>query len=157
MSGCTEREEPDYVVKSSVDNLGAHNAYTWQIKSQSFHTAKVKKKAVSYQQMFGDWIETVDLEQREIFVRDFFGRLKVNGAVTVEQISEGGISTFEDILLSFGKTKKESKIVFGKLIISFIRGISRGDIVELLHTKHVLSFFICGISSSSQFIFNTFL
>lgn len=133
-----EREEPDYVVKSSVDNLGAHNAYTWQIKSQSFQTAKVKKKAVSYQQVFGDWIETVDLEQREIFVRDFFGSLKVNGAVTVEQISEGGISTFEDIFLSFGKSKKESKIVFGKLIISFIRGISRGDILEVLHTKHGL-------------------
>ncbi|MCC2817192.1 DUF2974 domain-containing protein [Lachnoclostridium pacaense] len=134
-----EERQADFIVKSSVDGLLEHDAYTWLVEGEFFLRASdLTEKCKQYNRVFNEWIGDVGLEQREIFTKDFFDALASGGAITMGEVAAGRLQKFEDILFTFGSSRKESKFVIGKLLKSFVKGICRIDFLELLHTKKIL-------------------
>lgn len=134
-----EEKPADFIVKSSVDGLLEHDPYTWLVEGEFFlQAADLKEKCKQYNHVFNEWIGNVELEQREIFTKDFFDALAIGGAVTMSEVATGNLQKFEDILFTFGSSRKESKFVVGKLLKSFVKGLCRIDFLELFHTKKLL-------------------
>lgn len=133
-----ENESDCRIVKSDGDGILQHDAFTWQVQRDQFITEeKLTKKCRLYNQIFDQWIESVDMEQREVFVDDFFNALSANGARTLTEITGAGIGGFETILFAMGKSDKRSKIVAGKLLRSFCHGIGSIDFKRLFREKKI--------------------
>lgn len=133
-----ENESDCRIVQSSGDGVLQHDAFTWQVERDQFiEKDALTKKCRLYNQIFGQWIESVDMEQRQVFVDDFFNALSANGAKTLMEVTGGGINGFEAILLAMGKSDKRSKIVAGKLIRSFCHGIGSIDFKRLIREKKI--------------------
>lgn len=133
-----ENESDCRIVQSDGDGVLQHDAFTWQVERDQF----IEKNALTnkcrlYNQIFDQWIESVDMEQRQVFVDDFFNALSANGAKTLMEVTGGGINGFETILLAMGKSDKRSKIVAGKLIRSFCHGIGSIDFKSLIRGKKI--------------------
>ncbi len=137
--GMLFEEDPDIIVSSSVDGILAHEPLTWQVEGSQFvRCDSLAEKCQHYNEIFDDWINDVEVDQRQIFVSDFFSALKVKNSKYFEELSAGGAENFEDVLFSFGRSKPSSKIVIGKLVKSFVKGILKIDVLELLRTKQML-------------------
>lgn len=129
------KEEP-IIVKSSGNGLMQHNLMTWEVEGDKLCTlTEPEEKSRFYNQIFRTWIESADMEQREIFTRDFFNALEANGAKTIPEIAEGGLDGFGTILISIAESESRTKIVIGKLIKSFWENMKRINIRESLKSK----------------------
>ena len=129
------KEEP-IIVKSSGHGLMQHDLMTWGVEGDKLCTlASLEEKSRFYNQIFDTWIESADMEQREIFTKDFFDALQANGAKTISEIAEGGLDGFGTILISIAESESRTKIVMGKLIKSFWANVKRTNIRESLKSK----------------------
>lgn len=132
-------EIPPLIVKSSANGLIQHDILTWQMEGDAL-CALPEPEANSrfYNQIFDQWIESADMDQREIFTKDFFDALEADGARNVSEIAEGGFDGFGTILLSIVESESRTKIVIGKFLKSFWENIRRIDLKESLRSKEGL-------------------
>lgn len=134
-----EREEPDRIVGSNAEGVLQHDAMTWQIEGDHFCMAEgLAEKSTIYNEIFDRWIESADMEQRKIFVADFFDALEAGGARYMMEIVQGGADGFESILYAMAKSKKDSKKVVGKLLWSFWEEMKKVNYKELFRRKKML-------------------
>lgn len=130
------KEVPERIVKSNADGLLQHDAITWQIEGNHFVEAPgLTPKSKIYNEIFDRWIESADMEQRKTFTTDFFDALEAGGAKTMMEVVKGGVNNFESILYAMVGSKKDSKVVVGKLIGSFWEEIKKIEFKELFHRK----------------------
>lgn len=133
-----EDESDCRIVKSSGAGILQHDGFTWQVEKDHFEVSgRLTEKCRLYNQIFDQWIESVDMEQRKIFTDDFFDALSANGAKTVMEVTGGGIHGFEEILFAMGSSDTRSKIVVGKLIRSVFQEIRNIDYKELFKKKKI--------------------
>lgn len=137
-----ETKKPNRFVKSSADGVLQHDAITWEVEGAEFIAAdRISDKCTMYNEIFDKWIESADMEQRRVFTRDFFDALEAGGAKTIMEVMSGGANGFEAILMAMIKSEKKSKIVVGKLLKSFFKGICHIDYLKLLKEKKMLQGF----------------
>lgn len=127
------------IVKSSANGLIQHDILTWQMEGDALCILpEPEEKSRFYNQIFDQWIASADMEQREIFTRDFFDALEADGARNISEITEGGLDGFGTILLSIVESESRTKIVIGKFLKSFWENIRRIDLKESLRSKEGL-------------------
>lgn len=118
------KEKPDIIIKSSANGPGEHDAFTWQICNHQFmHSDDLQDKCKVYCRIIDGWMKKVSLTEREIFVKDLFHALEQAGAPSMYQLGTVGAGGLKRILFTFGKGRKESKLVMGKLFGQFLYGI----------------------------------
>ncbi len=134
------------IVKSSGKGILQHQLSSWQTDCQSLVKGKISSRAKVCNVIFNEWVEDVCMEDRKIFVDDFFDALSINGARTLADLSNQGPNSFEEILNSMIHSQKKSKLVFIKLIKSIFNRIKNIDYFQLFKEKEFLfpffSFFI---------------
>ena len=116
-----------------------HDALSWQVEGSHFCSAvSLNAKSRKYDEIFGRWIESADMEQRKSFTADFFNALEAGGATSMMEVAHGGADGFESILYAMAKSKKESKMVAGKLLWSFWEEMKQIDYRRLFGRKKML-------------------
>ncbi|HJD22376.1 MAG TPA: DUF2974 domain-containing protein [Candidatus Gemmiger faecigallinarum] len=130
--------EPDKIVLSSAEGLLQHDIGSWQVEGDAL-AAVPEITSQLYVNIFDQWINSADMEQRRVFTRDFFDALEAGGARTVDQITGSGIDGFGTVLLSLAGSEPRTKIVIGKLIGSFVQNIRQIDLLEALRAREAYS------------------
>ena len=103
------------IVQSDVSGIQQHDAMSWQLIGSQFDLAEgLSKESVSYNHIFGGWIESASMEERAAFTKDFFDALKAGGAVNVQDIAGNGVNGFGTILASLVHSEKATHVAFRK-------------------------------------------
>ncbi len=139
-----EQEPPAKIVKSSASGFYQHDGVTWQVEGDSFCTCpSLSKECAFYNQVFDQWIESADMEQRKAFTRDLFDALESSGARKRTDLSQGGFDGFESILLSVIQSEEKTKIVFGKLLRSLFSAFRSVQFAALFREKETIQGIVC--------------
>ena len=87
------------VVKSSAIGLNQHNPMTWDLVGTDFTDAPARgKTSILFESTFNDWIDSIDLPDREAFVNDLFSVLEASGEQHLSHIGELGMKTYTAML-----------------------------------------------------------
>lgn len=83
-----EHEESFEVTRSEAFGPFQHNGFRWEVEGSRF----VRLKSVSgggrfLDERLGEWVDSVDIEQRQLFVNALFDVLQSTGARTLTEIS----------------------------------------------------------------------
>lgn len=149
-----EKDCPPQIVKSSLEGIMQHDALTWQVEGNQFVASdELSAKSRLYSSIFDHWIESADLEQRRTFTNDFFNALEAGGATMMTDVVKGGMEGFESILFAMANSKSESKVVVGKLFLSFFKGLRHIDYRKLLKEREMLQAVIIFLTGALFIIF----
>lgn len=122
------RNNQNLIVKSNARNILQHDCMSWQIEGNCFlYADKLSEECMVYNRLFEQWIEKAEIPERERFVDDLFGALQSNGINTVEDLAQGGIEKWEQIVLSMGGVSTESKHVALKFLHTVVEEIRAMD------------------------------
>ena len=87
------------VVKSTASGLMQHNPMTWELIGTAFSEMPVRgKTSMLFESTFNDWIESIDLPDREAFVNDLFSVLEASGEPHLSHIGELGMKAYTSML-----------------------------------------------------------
>lgn len=152
------------IVKSAASGILQHDPMSWEVEGYEFQkTGHLNDECRLYNQIFDMWIEDVDMEHRQVFIEDFFGALTAGGAKNIKDVVDGGVNSFETILLAMGNSDRKTKLVVGKFFKSLFQGIKKLNFSELIKTKKtlkgacafLLGIFLMAFSEISQQIIGT--
>lgn len=134
-----QKDEPTVIVRSSASGFHQHDGATWQVEGDRFVTCSALSQGCTFvNQVFDQWIESADMEQRRVFTRDFFDALEAGGAKKRTDLSQGGFDEFESILLSVIRSERKTKIVIGKFFRSFVSAFRNVQFASLFREKETL-------------------
>ena len=86
------------IVKSSAIGLNQHNPMTWDVVGTNFTKAPERgKTSLLFESTFNDWIESIDLRDREAFVNDLFSVLEASGEPHLSHIGERGMKAYRQL------------------------------------------------------------
>lgn len=127
------------IVQSSVEGVLAHDVMTWQVEGERLiECQELNKKCKLLNNIIDNWAEKVDMEQRKIFTNEFFDALKAGGALNMGEVAHGGTGGFEDILTAMAYSDRNTKIVIGKFVKSFLESCRKIDIREFLKSQKIV-------------------
>ena len=87
------------VVKSTAMGLNQHNPMTWDVIGADFTEAPERgKTSILFESTFNDWIDSIDLRDRESFVNDLFSVLEASGEPHLSHIGERGMKAYTSML-----------------------------------------------------------
>ena len=128
-----ELKIPHEIIASSADKIAQHSGMTWKVEGDHFVRRKhLDEESSVYNRAIDDWIGNATIEQRKAFTKDIFDAMKSGGAVSVNDISQGGFHDFGTILLSAANSESKTKIVVGKIFGSLWRSFERIKIRETI-------------------------
>lgn len=131
-----EPPAPATIVASSERGILQHDALSWQIEGSSFVTkSRTAVESDEYKQIFSDWIESADMEDREAFTEDFFDALRSGGADTVDDIAKSGLGGFGTILYSLIRVESQTKVVLGRLFRELLLNMRKLHPNDIISTK----------------------
>ena len=134
-----EPDVPPLIVASSARGLMQHRILTWEIDGDGLvRVGELAEESRFYNRIFDTWIESADMEQREVFTRDFFDALEAGGASTIPQVAGGGLDGFGTILLSIVESESRTKIVIGKFVRSFAKQLRRISLRDFFRSREWL-------------------
>lgn len=134
-----EQDCPYKIVKSNAEGIMQHDLLTWNIVGSSLlECEKLTPRCQLLNEMISDWIENVDLEHREIFTQEFFGALDAHGTGIIQDIANGGLDGFEDIIISLGKSDEKTKKVISRFFKSIVNRCRRINLLQLFKTQSMI-------------------
>lgn len=134
-----ENQPPTKIVRSNADGFRQHDGTSWQVEGDHFCTCKeLSKNCELCNQIFDQWIESVDLEHRKTFIQDLFDALEAGGAKKRTDLAQGGFEEFESILLSVARSEGKTKLVIGKFIRSFFSAFASVQFARLFREKKTI-------------------
>ena len=126
------------VVKSSASGILQHDIATWQVNVHELEHGVVTDQAVICKSILDEWMNEVELQNRKVFVDDFFKALSVNGAKTLTDLTYQRKSSFQDILSSMAFSHKKSKLVLLSLLKSTYNRFIHINYAKLMRTKEMI-------------------
>lgn len=133
-----ENSPPTLIVKSSADGLLQHSGTTWLVSGDGFELADdLLPKCKATNQMIDDWMEDVSMEERQVFVKEFFDALEASGSQNVDEVAKRGAGGFEAVLTALVDSEKDTKSVIAKLIKSSFKRLRKVNILALLRTQNL--------------------
>lgn len=114
------------VIKSSKYGIMQHDTLSWMVEGNSFVPAeRLHSDSSSFNAIVIEWLEDMDIIEREALTSHFFGALAVSGAKSLYDIPKGGIGSVGYILRTLIKSKKEAKAATRKLARTVGRNIQK--------------------------------
>lgn len=121
------------IIASSAEKIAQHSGMTWKVEGNHFvRRMHLDEESSVYNRAIDDWIGNATMEQRKAFTKDIFDAMKAGGAVTVNDISQGGFHDFGTILLSAANSESKTKLVVGKFFGSLWRSFEKVRVVETI-------------------------
>ena len=135
-----EQERPTKIVASSAAGFAQHDERTWQVEGDHLcEVAERSQRCKFCNDIFDTWLESVSMQQREAFTNDFFDALQAGGCKRISELSKGGIEEVETILTVLTmQSGRQTKIVIGKLVTSFLHSFRNIEFKTLLRSKTML-------------------
>lgn len=94
--------EATFIVESVEKGILQHDLISWCVDGPRLRTAKELDPSCAFtNEMFRTWINSMPLEKREAFVNEFFDSMKVDGALTMEQVTKHGTKTLGEMIRNF--------------------------------------------------------
>ena len=116
------------VTKSTASALLQHFPLTWQTERSGMALCEDTDRASQMlNSVIDSWIEEADEEHRKVFTDEFFGALSANGAERMQDIADGGLSTFAEILHSMIKLDDMAKETLKSLFAAFAHALRSGE------------------------------
>ena len=90
-----------HIVKSSAKNINQHDPMTWLVYGNRFVEAtKISDGSRLIDKTFREWLATMNDEERAVFTDTLFSTIDVAGVTTLNDVSEGGIKLFSEVMKS---------------------------------------------------------
>lgn len=123
-----ENTSEKLVAKSSGTGLLQHFPLTWQVEREGMSLCEdTDRTSKILNTVFDNWIERADEEHRKVFTDEFFGALAADGAVRMQDIPNGGIGGFAEILHSMIHSDEKAKETMKGLFAAFAEAIKNGE------------------------------
>ncbi len=104
------------IVQSSASGFVQHSLDTWGIDHGKLLPAEgPNPRSVWINEVLDRWIGGISQEDRGIFVGELFDALAADGAATLDEIEDGGVSGFEAILVKLFTSSKVTRKALGDL------------------------------------------
>ncbi|MDR0848248.1 MAG: DUF2974 domain-containing protein [Propionibacteriaceae bacterium] len=127
------------IVGSSATGLMQHDSMTWEVEGAGFVTLKEHSaECVAVNEVFDNWIESVDVPERKVFVDNLFDALSAGGAKRITDIAPHGADSFEAILFALAKSEKPAKTTFRKLLKAAWARVKQINVAEVVRDSGVL-------------------
>mgnify|MGYP000876028441 FL=1 len=124
-----EHEESFEVTKSEAFGPFQHNGFRWEVEGPSFvRLGSVSGGGRYLNDRLGEWVDSVDMEQRRIFVNTLFDVLQSTGAKTLTELSDAKLRSARTIIRTTRGLDPETRAVLirtiwllMKLLVTFKR------------------------------------
>lgn len=127
------------IVKSSASGLMQHDPMTWEVQGTEliYRTAHTSE-CIAINEVFDNWIESVDKEEQMVFVDNFFDALAAGGARQMSEVASRGMDGFEAVLYAMIKSEKKAKITVLKLLKEFWNRCKRINFADMIRNSGIL-------------------
>lgn len=87
------------VVQSNAGGLYQHNPFTWQVLGPAFEKADSRSNSSLFlDETFRRWMESLDTQQRQDFVKAVFDAMESSGALTLQEMKTEPVAAANAIL-----------------------------------------------------------
>lgn len=107
-------KEDKKVIKSSAPNgFLQHNPFTWQVLGTGFEEADAQSSSsVFMDETLKEWLNSLDNEQKGVFITSFFDLLEASGATTMTEIGDNKLTSLMAIFKAgIGLPAEKQKIM----------------------------------------------
>ena len=112
------------IVKSDGFAFWQHDSMSWQIMGSNFiNEAGFTQESKLFHKAFNEWIDKLDVSQRQNFVNTLFGILEASGAKTNSDIEKDAVKATAKMIAAFAeldKTRRKEMIKILKLFKNVI-------------------------------------
>ena len=112
------------IVKSDGFAFWQHDSMSWQIMGSNFiNEAGFSQESKLFHKAFNEWIDKLDVSQRQNFVNTLFGILEASGAKTNSDIENDAVKATAKMIAAFAeldKTRRKEMIKILKLFKNVI-------------------------------------
>ncbi len=139
------------VIVSSEDGVLEHNIASWTVDHGKLGLSeRTEPKENLVNDTLRDWIENMPFDERVRFIEEIFDALAADGAVTLEDLTTGGLGGLEAILGKLKGLSEESKKTLADLqAVAASAALKKiGDVpgTVLEGTKNILSGLAAGVA-----------
>lgn len=115
-----ENQLSHIIVKSTEDGFKQHDPLSWRVKRTKFVRApELSSSSALLDATLTQWLGTLDIKERKIFVDSLFDTIAASGAMTIEEMNSNPVKCYSAIIKASTKlSKKKQKVIsdaFGKL------------------------------------------
>ena len=115
-----ENQLSHILVKSTEDGFKQHDPLSWRVKRTKFVRApELSSSSALLDATLTQWLGTLDIKERKIFVDSLFDTIAASGAMTIEEMNSNPVKCYSAIIKASTKlSKKKQKVIsdaFGKL------------------------------------------
>lgn len=116
-----ENDLKHIIVKSTEDGFKQHDPLTWRVRRNKFVKApELDSGSALLDSTLTQWLGTLDIKERKIFVDSLFDTIAASGAVTIDEMNSNPVKCYSAILkASTSMPKSKQKVIadaFGKLV-----------------------------------------
>ncbi len=114
-----EHEERYHAVKSTATGVWQHDGFSWELMGTSFvYGSDIKRSSKRTDKTLRAWVDDMDMELREQFVKKLFSLFEAAGARTLTDVKRDPIGFMNAVNTAFedGETKEVLKRSFGMLL-----------------------------------------
>lgn len=115
-----ENQLSHILVKSTEDGFKQHDPLSWRVKRTKFVRApELSSSSALLDATLTQWLGTLDIKERKIFVDSLFDTIAASGAMTIEEMNSNPVKCYSAIIKASTKlSKNKQKVIsdaFGKL------------------------------------------
>ena len=104
------------IVNSTVGGMQQHSLATWRIDHGGLDLCQENDpRSLWINATVAEWIKDMTQEDRVVFIQDLFSALSANGAQTLDELDEAGVTGFENILRRLRGVSDSTKKTFSNL------------------------------------------
>ena len=104
------------IVNSTVGGMQQHSLATWRIDHGGLDLCQENDpRSLWINATVAEWINDMTQEDRVVFIQDLFSALSANGAQTLDELDEAGVTGFENILRRLRGVSDSTKKTFSNL------------------------------------------
>ena len=117
-----EREENYDVVRSDASGVYQHDGFSWEIQRDHFvHMETVTEGSKYLDKTITGWMNSLTIEERRDFIKDFFEVLSSTGAKTLSDLARGGFREFAALAENMNKLDDKKKDMMKRVMKMFFR------------------------------------
>ena len=117
------------IIKSTQTGIMQHDLYSWQLMGDKFIESKLTNSSEFIDRTITNFLENVDVEQRELFISILFEILNATEAKTINEIGQSGFKSANKMLKTYKNLDNESKEIMKKTIEELLR-IGKDNIIN---------------------------
>jgi hypothetical protein len=114
-----EHQESYSVVESNQFWIFQHAPLSWMVEDDNFkYIYEIKATSAYMNKTLNNWINSVDMEKRKLFVETLFQVISVTNAKTLFDLTDEWKKNAISVLFAINEIDKKTKIIIARLIMS---------------------------------------